>query len=336
MGRVARHILLPFLLVVGVAGAELGWWITFQVRAASQYADVRRELVLLQAKQNANQPTQKVLASIDEEADRRVRMFVLEGMFFFALLILGVVLILRVMRREVSLARAHANFLAAVTHELQSPLASIRLAAETLELRNHDEATKRYTDRMLKDVARLQNLVKNLLASATTGGKVQTRMAYRTSVDDVLIEVAREFIAQDPEWSGGVVVDANAPEACVDVAPERLRVIFVDLLENARKYVHKDRTPQINVVTRAHAARVEFDLRDNGIGLLHHDCERIFDQFYRVGDERVRETSGSGLGLYLVRAMLREAGGDIVAHSEGVGCGACMKAWLPRKFEEKR
>jgi signal transduction histidine kinase len=336
MGRVARHILLPFLLVVGVAGAELGWWITFQVRAASQYADVRRELVLLQAKQHANQPTQKVLSSIDDEAARRVRMFVFEGIFFFALLILGVVLIVRVMRREVALARAHANFLAAVTHELQSPLASIRLAAETLELRSHEDATRRYTDRMLKDVVRLQNLVKNLLASATTGSKTQARVIYATSVDDVLIEVAREFIAQDPEWNGGVVVDANAPDAHVDVAPERLRVILVDLLENARKYVREDLTPQINIVTRAHATRVEFDLCDNGIGLLHDDCERVFDQFYRVGDERVRETPGSGLGLYLVRAMLREAGGDIVAHSEGVGWGTCMKAWLPRRFEEKR
>ncbi len=336
MGRVARHILLPFLLVVGVAGAELGWWITFQVRAASQYADVRRELVLLQAQKNANQPTQEVLASIDDEAARRVRMFVLEGIFFFALLILGVVLILRVMRREVSLARAHANFLAAVTHELQTPLASIRLAAETLELRGDHDTIHRYTDRMLKDVARMQNLVKNLLASATSGSKSQARMSYRTSLDDVLIDVAREFIAQDPDWHGGVVVDASASDGYVNIAPERLRVILVDLLENSRKYVCKEMTPQITIVSRVHASRIEFELKDNGIGLLPDDCERVFEQFYRVGDERVRETPGSGLGLYLVRVMLREAGGDIVAHSEGVGCGTCMKAWLPRVTEEKR
>jgi signal transduction histidine kinase len=264
------------------------------------------------------------------QAHRRssIRMFAAEGATFVCILLAGTVIIFRSVRREMQLIRQQANFLSAVTHELKSPLASLRLFIETLEMRDlPTEKRARFLANMRADVDRLEGLVNNILTVARLDSG---RFVMHVNPGDVGRDVTDvvNALAKDPsqrslkvEWA----LPAEPIQASYDMGV--LKIVMRNLLDNAAKYGGADKPVRIAVARQN--ATVAIEVADQGIGLAEAEREKIFQKFYRVGDEMVRQAEGSGLGLYLARELVRQMGGTLVAESPGLGRGSTFRITLP-------
>ena len=270
------------------------------------------------------------------QAQRRasIRMFAAEGATFLCILVAGAALILRSVRREMELMRQQANFLSAVTHELKSPLASIRLFIETLELRDPPpEKRARFLANMRGDVDRLEGLVNNILAVARLDSG---RFVVHVDRGDLGRDVAEviEALGKDPSQRP-LNIELALPDQPLHARYDLgvLKTVLRNLLDNAAKYGGADRPVRVAVARQGNWATIE--VCDHGIGLAAEEREKIFQKFYRVGEEMVRQAEGSGLGLYLARELIRQMGGSIAAESPGVGQGTTFRVSLPLHGEEQ-
>lgn len=270
----------------------------------------------------------EALAQVNLGHHTHRRMFVSEGGFFLAMVLLGAALIFRTLRREVGLMRQQSNFLAAVSHELKSPLASIRLYTETMQLREvPPEARTRYLGIMRADIDRLETLVGNLLAVARLDHGEHVARPQNVDVCRAVLSIV-EDMGEEMAARGAPIVTKIGPKplyAVVDTGI--LTTVMRNLLDNAAKYNQHNKTVQVVVFVDCQQLRIT--VTDQGIGLEAGELTRIFQKFYRVGDEMVRQTEGSGLGLYLVDALWRQSGGEVWATSQGIGQGTTLTLAIP-------
>lgn len=265
------------------------------------------------------------LIAAEARQRRLVRMFATEGGVFLLVQLLGAAVVAEAIRREHRLQRMQENFLSAVTHELRTPITSIGLYVDAL--RRPDlprEKTGEAIDRIRQDLARLDDLVANLLAA----GRVGDRHFHPAPVSLDLGAVTGELVAPIGERLGRSPT-VSVPDAPVIVRADRryLETILRNLIDNAAKYAADD--PRLEVVVARDGGHGVVSLTDHGVGFGPGEEKRIFERFYRAGDEMVRRTQGSGLGLYLAREMARELGGDLSASSDGAGRGATFRVCLP-------
>ncbi len=248
-------------------------------------------------------------------------LFVL-GTLFFLLVFGGLVWLSVKVVIEMRLNQSQRAFLDAVTHELKTPLSSFRLGLETLG--RHELAPEQrgeFIGRMGEDLDRLESTVAQVLAAARAeeSSRAQDR---RTSVDlqSLLAEHVDELRARHHLGRESVAL-ANQRPVLVRGDAAELGLVFRNLLENALKY---SRDPvRIRVgIEEARDGRVRVEIADEGIGIPGHELERIFQRFYRAGRDVQRQVAGLGLGLFVVRTLLRKHGGRIAAFSEGAGRGS--------------
>lgn len=271
---------------------------------------------------------QDVLDDMQHRHDAHVRMFVSEGAFFLLMVLVGGWLIVRTLQREVALVRQQTNFLSAVTHELKSPLASIRLYTETMQLRDPPlETRKRYLTMMRGDVDRLETLVGNLLAVARLEAGQFVVHAERVDLRDA-VRGAVQGMGQELTERGCLVRLGDLPDDAlvVYVDAAALQTVLRNLLDNAAKYGGGH---PVELTVRRDQGLALIDVRDTGIGLAEAEITKIFQKFYRVGDEMVRQAEGSGLGLYLVHALTEQSGGSVQVTSPGLGQGTTFTVALP-------
>jgi two-component system, OmpR family, sensor histidine kinase CiaH len=264
------------------------------------------------------------------QAQRRssIRMFAAEGATFLGILLAGTALILRSVRREMQLIRQQANFLSAVTHELKSPLASLRLFIDTLELRDlPSEKRAKFLSNMRVDVDRLESLVNNILAVARLdSGRFVVHLSPGELTRDVAALVTA--LGKDPAQRS-LKIEVALPDQPIQARYDLgvLKIVMRNLLDNAAKYGGADQPVRIAVARQGDEVAIE--VSDQGIGLAEAEREKIFQKFYRVGDEMVRQAEGSGLGLYLARELVRQMGGTLTADSPGLGHGSTFRITLP-------
>lgn len=216
----------------------------------------------------------------------------------------------RAIRREEALAREREGFVAAVTHELKTPLASIRLLAEVLERGGVEDAKVReFAQRTTTEADRLTRLVDGVLDLARLERSTDAAELRRQLPANELAERARESFAPVAEDLGfGVRVRPDANDPVVSVEPDAVHGALLGLLENAAKY--SDEPHEIEVeVAMVDDARVSLAVLDRGRGVPREDAERVFEPFRRVGDELVRDRPGAGIGLALVSRVAAAHGG---------------------------
>ncbi|MGH0031358.1 MAG: sensor histidine kinase [Myxococcota bacterium] len=247
------------------------------------------------------------------------------GTLFFVLVMAGLVWLSAWLIREMRLNQRQRAFLDAVTHEMKTPLASLRLYLDTIHRHPATERRDEFLARMREDLDRLDRTVDQVLAAARAEEPGRRRVRGRVALSELLpqcIEEVRERHAL-PEEAFRLELRADTP---VRGDAAELMVVFRNLLENAVKYSGDPVDVRVRVV--GEDDRVKVDIADRGIGIPAGELRKIFQRFYRAGREVRRSASGLGLGLFIVRNLVRRQGGRVVARSEGQGAGSRFEVTL--------
>src|SRR5579885_962395 len=256
------------------------------------------------------------------------------GIIFFGAISAGLVLNTIFLLREIRRNEQHDSFINAVTHELKTPITSIRLYLQTLQRRDVEEGQRREFYRlMLEDSDRLLGTVEQVLRAGMAGQKRRGRQTTAIDFKDLVrqcVEGARtgyhlpsEALRVEDSTSGnGNVVNGD---------PEDLRTAVSNLLDNAVKY--SGQTVDISVRIEAPDEKhVALRVQDHGVGIPPDELKRVFKRFYRVPNRSLAHVKGTGLGLFIVRSIAKKHGGRVFAQSQGEGTGTTVVLELPRSM----
>ncbi len=262
---------------------------------------------------------------------REVVLLVL-GIIFFGLIITGLVLNTTFLIREIRRNEQHDAFINAVTHELKTPLASIRLYLQTLKTRELEEPKRQeFYDVMLADSDRLMQTVEQVLRAGQSGQRGRKLNLRKIDVGNLarecveLTRVRHNLDADAVRFSE--LVNGERPQVKADT--DELRAAISNLLDNAVKYSVKDVQISVEVATLAEK-KVAVRIKDSGIGIPAAQLKRIFKRFYRVPGRVMARIKGTGLGLFIVSSVVKRHGGKVFAESEGPGHGSRFTIELPR------
>lgn len=252
------------------------------------------------------------------------------GVTAFALIIAGIIVYTVFLVRELHRNDQQDAFLNAVTHELKTPIASIRLYLQTLQSREVSETQRADFYRiMLDDADRLQQTVEQVLKAGAASQRVG--LQHRAPVDVGLLagEVLEVARLRHHLTANTLTLAVIAPEgAVVEGDAEQLRSVFSNLIDNAVKYSH-DRVQVAMEVAVPSPSQVRVRVVDQGVGIPQAQLKRIFRRFHRF-QWRGSKVKGTGLGLYIVRSIVKQHGGRVYATSDGEGRGSTFTIELPR------
>lgn len=256
------------------------------------------------------------------------------GIIFFGAIITGLVLNTIFLVREIRRNEQHDSFINAVTHELKTPIASIRLYLETLQRREVDEARRReFYQLMLVDTERLMVTVEQVLKAGAIAQKKASGQRIPVDFNTLVrecVELARtrhHLLPEDLDYRESLPPSGSAS---LLGDPDELHTAVTNLLDNAVKY-----SPDgVHIAVELDAPDEELmvlRVRDRGVGIPQDELKSVFKRFYRVRRRGRPRVKGTGLGLFIVRAIVRNHGGRVFAQSEGAGKGTTVTMELPRK-----
>ncbi|AKF03685.1 sensor histidine kinase [Sandaracinus amylolyticus] len=261
------------------------------------------------------------------------------------LLILGVLSLIVIMSvlvmfsiflvREILEVRRQDSFIDSVTHELKTPLASIKLCLQTLERSGIPQDKRAALQKMMHhDVDRLATFIDDVLQASRLAHDDMSMDVDEVRLGELATSCAAVVSMRHKVPEGAIRVEVD-PELVVWTDHAALEIVLRNLIDNAVKY-SKDGV-DVRVGARVDEVRrvVFIEVRDAGIGIPRKDLKRIFHRFYRVAEEGVRARKGTGLGLFVVSALVRNLGGHVEAESDGVGKGAILRVRLPMHEHEQ-
>lgn len=251
---------------------------------------------------------ERIIYADQPEATNRVWMILGESAVFLAILIVAALVLRKAIKKEYQIANNQKNFMLAVTHELKTPLASIRLFLQTLNKRALEPAEqKQLTGKAIAETDRLNGIIENILVAGGLGSG--QNIMQRSSAD--LTEFIKSFVEQ---WHSHksfkreikTEIEGNVSFAFDTVA---MNAILTNLIDNAIKYSN-DEAPVV-VGLKQDENAIYLRVEDQGEGIAAIEKRKIFERFYRVGDERTRSAKGTGLGLYIVNELVKLHNGKI-------------------------
>ena len=253
------------------------------------------------------------------------------GIISFALIIAGLIVYTVFLVLEIKRNEDHDIFINAVTHELKTPIASMRLYLQTLQTREVDEVRRReFYEIMLADADRLHHTVEQVLRAGASGQKA--KIVERAPVDmaplaDECVQLAR---VRHHLYADAIMLEAHDAHALIVKGDaEELQTALTNLLDNAVKYSGDRVRVKVSVAAPA-PDTVWVRVQDQGVGIPRKQLKRIFNRFYRVQARGRKPIKGTGLGLYIVRSIAKSHGGRVFAQSEGEGRGTTFTLELPR------
>jgi signal transduction histidine kinase len=254
------------------------------------------------------------------------------GVIFFLLIIAGMVLNTIFLVREIRRNEQHDSFINAVTHELKTPVASIRLYLQTLQTRELDEQKRREFYRiMLEDSDRLLHTIEQVLRAGSTASRLRRSARVPVDLREIVcecVQLARtRFHLGDDALVFEDRVGAGRPLVMGDA--DELKAAVWNLIDNAIKYTPGEIDIQVTLED-ADGERLAVKVTDNGVGISPQELKRIFGRFYRIPTAMAVRAKGSGLGLFIVRSVAKKHGGRAFAESAGAGRGSTFTLILPR------
>jgi signal transduction histidine kinase len=310
--------LVLFLSLTVVILAQAVWWIIFMARLVDEKVELARQFGADPA----------FVEQLHDQEIGRQTMVGMEGIFFLVLVLFGAWLIYRSLIKAEELKFHQQNFLMAVTHELKTPLASMKIYLDSLTSPKIPVEKKTgIAPKMREDVLRLEKLVENILDA----GKFE-RSGYALSKETFdLTRLLGELTNRMRQVPLTKEIEINEKLEPVQFFGDRkaLSRAIEAIFENCLKYNESSKIA-IDISLTNRGNKVIIAISDNGIGLKKGDRTKIFDRFYRVGDELKRSKPGTGLGLYLAREIIRQHDGEVTVASEGIGKGSRFEITLKR------
>lgn len=345
--KATRVFPLTTLALVVVAAVQAGFWLYDQsAKAMEKVRDERalyaQQVAAAQAMLDSGIPVERVhillpaIATIGgravlssnadqallSEAHRRINQYAWEGAFFLLALGFCIFVIARQLRAEARVIQEQDNFLALVSHQFKTPLASLQLSLETMALRTlSPEQARTLIDRMLSDLGRMEAMVTQILESVRLErGRVDLR---REPLDlaGAVTRVVAHFEERAHKDNISITTDI-ARGLYILADPLALDVVVRNLLENAIAAITPVGGGTITFVARRTESEIELAVKDSGVGFRPVDGTRLFEKFTRLHPGGGSSYYGTGLGLFIVRRLMQLAGGRVSAHSDGVGQGA--------------
>lgn len=301
----SRMLRILTLVVMGYMLLAFSWWAVLLYTKNKDAYQAKTELLKLQAAaQGVNDPITFEKLPQYQEIDKAYRkqeiMITVEGFAFVISLLIALLFINRAYRKAVENADQRRNFLLSITHELKSPLASLRLASETILRKDlRPEQMRLLASNNLKDTDRLTKLVDNLLLAAKVEGDHSLKLegiSMYAMIRDLLDYYKKLYPAFDFNFK------TNDRETIIHADRPALNSILRNLIENAIKYSPDEKRIQVEVSTTPDEHTLE--VNDRGVGIPRKLRPKVFEQFYRVGAEDTRKTKGTGLGLFIVKKLV--------------------------------
>lgn len=247
------------------------------------------------------------LAISSGDYQRRVWMVIGEGSVFMVLLFLGIWKMRKVILKEIGLTQRQSNFLLSVTHELKTPISSVKLFLQTLL--KHDLPEEKKTDLLKKAMdenERLSLLIDNILHASRVENKSLKAINSDVQLNSLVLGIVDRF---HKRYLQEFITITSTENIVLHADAFILEMILVNLLENACKYAGVD--SRISVYMHKQGASFVFGVKDEGPGIPMNERDSIFDKFYRIGNEETRQKQGSGLGLFIASEFAQLQGGTI-------------------------
>ena len=290
-----------WFLLLYIIAALVWWYIALNRQNAQMTAFELQELRM-------NEPgyQEKYRQIIDMESRKKTQ-YAGEGATFFLLIVTGAFFVYRAVHRELMLSRQQQHFMMAVTHELKTPIAVAKLNLETLQLRKLDaEKQQQLIYNTLQETNRLNSLCNNMLVSSQieAGG-------YQVTNEEINISSLVEACVHDYKirFSQRNFRSAIHHDLFVYGDKMLLQIAINNLVDNAIKYSPKESPITVEVNTEHNKLCIQ--VKDEGKGVEAHEKNKVFDKFYRAGNEATRKAKGTGLGLYLTKKIIQSHHGEI-------------------------
>lgn len=302
-----RLITIIYWLLLSYIVAALIWWFISLEKQSQQITDLHfTELNFQKATLDPGEYT-KQYDEIKSESKRNTQKYIAEGITFLILIMIGAFFVYRSVRRQFLMQYQQQNFMMAITHELKTPISVARLNLETLQKYQLDEDKQKKLIRMtLQETARLDTLINNILVSSQLEGG-----GYISSKEELdFSSLVRDCVKQAKNRYPDKIFSENIDEE-IEIAgdPLLLQLMISNLLENAVKYSPKEKP--ISCKLHKYNNKVILNIVDEGIGIADTEKSKIFEKFYRTGNESTRKTQGTGLGLYLCSKIAKDHNADI-------------------------
>ncbi|MEB3329451.1 MAG: HAMP domain-containing sensor histidine kinase [Candidatus Sericytochromatia bacterium] len=254
-------------------------------------------------------------------------MVLVAGWLMGLAVIVGLIVFVVTLARQIRLNQRQQNFIDSVTHELKSPLTSLKLHLETIQRRPlSEEQLAGFTSTMLADVERLDQLIDHVLEAARAESIRRPLRRERIDLKGRVETVARLVEGRHGLPAGTIVVRGTVPPLPTD--PSALDLVLTNLLDNAVKYSLDEVSVTVSLTPVA-GGGASIAVADAGVGIPKGHVRRIFHRFHRVGNELTRIRQGTGLGLYIVKETVRQLGGAIRVDSPGEHQGSVFTLTLP-------
>ncbi|HVZ25675.1 MAG TPA: HAMP domain-containing sensor histidine kinase, partial [Sediminibacterium sp.] len=282
--------------------AALAWWFIALQKQNNEITDAKLEAVA------AKQPGDPArIAAIQEAHRRKTAQYIGEGVTFLALILVGAVFVFRATRRQLRLSQQQHNFMMAVTHELKTPIAVTQLNLETLQKRKLDEGKQqKLITNTLAEANRLNTLCNNILLASQLDAGVRGQEKTEINFSDLAAGCVDDCLAHFPQRS---IVEEIADGIYLVGDPLQLQMLINNLLENAIKYSPADAA--VKLCLSSNHQQIRLAVHDEGEGIPDPEKKRVFEKFYRSGNENTRRSKGTGLGLYLCKRIVKNHGGQI-------------------------
>jgi len=260
------------------------------------------------------------------EIRRKVFMLVGEGSVFLLILVLGIIFIRRAFRREMELSAQQQNFILSITHELKTPITSIKLMLQTLQGRTLEEDKRKdLLAQSIKELDRLDSMVGNILLTRSIEDRNYLMNRSEFAMDKLIhdvVDTMRSGILQNHE------VKLQLEKITFNADSDAIRTICTNLIENAAKYSRAGTS--INIVLAKNSdTTFKFVVSDQGKGIVDKNKDQVFRKFFREGDELTRKTKGTGLGLFIVKYLVELHNGKIII-VDNIPCGTKVEIIFKR------
>ncbi len=301
----ARPLLIFYILVAYIL-LQFTWWAYLLIDLNKEVVSYRKDMTELVHKDRASIEKEHFL--FDNDLKKRLLMVMGEGSVFLALLIFGIYKTREAFRKEFALARQQKNFLLSITHEFKSPLAAVKLNLQTIQKRELERSKQQeIIRRALLETERINLLVENALFASRLESNSFDYHSESINLSEFIQQLTSEYIErQDRDH---VFKEIITPGIVIIGDRMALTSMFFNLFENAEKYSPAGTTIEISLSRNMQEAVVT--IRDEGIGISEKERTRIFEKFYRIGNEDTRRTKGTGLGLYIVQHIVNLHKGSI-------------------------